>query len=649
MLPGKVAAIHHGGAVHENVVDAFRVPVRIREAEAEAEAEAHRRATARPAARAPVRVPIRAVRSLAALTLLLASGPVAAQLPPDASYRTVESTHLRVTFDAGDPRMEPLARHAAARGEVAWALLEAAVGRAPAGRVDVVLTDAVDYSNASATPVPTNRIVLHARPPVDDAALGYSADWIELAMVHELAHIFHLDRTGPLGAVIRAVFGRVPWTWPVFPAAAGPRWTTEGLAVLVESDATTRGRIHGSWHETVVRMAVLEEGLPPLDRVSFPWAVWPAGERPYIYGSLFLEFMRGRWGEHVLPALVEETASSSLPPELVLNGIGRRAAGVSFTAAWELWAEALTARYAALRDTLEARGLTTGERLTTHGRLALFPRHAPDGSRLAYVADDGRSTPRTRVIDARTGAELGAARRHGSAALAWLPDGDLLTSQLEFADPYRITADLWRVAPDGGETRLTRQARLQDPDVAPDGRIVAVRNGGGSTHLAVGAPGAFQPLVAPEPAVHWAHPRWSPDGRRVAAVRQRVGGAHELVVLSAAGEELLVVGGEGALLRTPAWSPDGAWLLFSSDRTGITNVYAVPSDRGAPLRQVTEVLGGAFHPDVAPDGRWLVYAAYHADGFHLVRMPFEPAAWRTPGPPALPLHRADPGAADPGA
>lgn len=563
----------------------------------------------------------------------LTPAPLAAQLPPDASWHTLESAHLRVTYPAADPRMEPLARHAVARGEVAWALLREAVGRAPPGRVDIVLTDAVDVSNATATPVPSNRIVLYARPPADDPALGYNADWIELGVVHELAHIFHLDRTGPLGQVVRTIFGRVPWTWPVFPGAASPRWVTEGLAVVVESDATGFGRLHGSWHEMVVRTAVLEGGLPPLDRVSFPWSVWPAGERPYIYGSLFLEFMRSRWGVGVIPALVERTADSALPPELALNRIAQGAAGVSFSRAWRLWGEDLLVRYGALRDSLEARGLTRGQPLTGHGRWALFPRHSPDGTALAYTADDGRSTPVTRLLDPATGAELAAERRHGQAAVAWLPDGGLLTSQLEYADPYRVYSDLWRVDPGRGQSRLTRHERLQDPDVAPDGRLVAVRNGGGTTRLEIGTPGMLRPLTAADPSVHWAHPRWSPDGGRVAAVRWRTGGSHELVVLTAAGEETLVVEGEGALLRTPAWSPDGAWLLFTSDRTGITNVYVVPAATGAPLRQVTEVLGGAYHPDVAPDGQWLVFADYRADGFHLVRMPFAPAAWRTPGAP----------------
>ena len=572
---------------------------------------------------------------LAAASLSHASA--AGQLPPDAPWRTVESPHLRITYPGHDPRLEPVARHAAARGEVAWALLLDAIGEAPTGKVDVVLTDAVDYTNGSATVYPTNRIVVHARPPAGDPALGYNADWIEFVMVHELAHVFHLDRTGPLGEVIRSVFGRLPYTWPVFPAAGSPRWATEGLAVVAESDATGYGRLHGSWHETVVRTAVLEGGLPPLDRVTSGWAGWPAGETPYIYGSLFLEFMRERWGERVLPALVDESAAAVLPPELLLDRVARSAAGVSFSAAWRAWGRELTARYDTLRAALEARGLTRGERLTEHGRWALFPRFSPDGQLLAYLADDGSSATRLRVIDGVSGQEVWAARRNGQAAAAWLPDGGLLTSQLEFSDPYHILADLWRLE---GETarRLTRGSRVQDPDVAPDGTIVAVRNGGGGNALVTGVPGALEPLVAPDPALTWALPRWSPTGEMLAVVRWRAGGRHDLVVLDRAGRERLVVNGEGAFLQAPAWSPDGAWILFTSDRTGIQNVYAVAAD-GGPLRQVTEVLGGAFHPDVSPDGRWLVYAGYHADGFHLERLPFAPAAWRAPGLPGLPVRR----------
>jgi hypothetical protein len=103
-----------------------------------------------------------------------------------------------------------------------------------------------------------------------------------------------------------------------------------------------------------------------------------------------------------------------------------------------------------------------------------------------------------------------------------------------------------------------------------------------------------------------------------------------------------------AMDMAPVWSPDGRYVVFSSDRSGIPNLYAADLDDPARpvLRQVTNMLTGAQFPEVSPDGRWLFFSAYHADGWSIERMPFDPSAWRAPSPlrldPALPAAEARP-------
>src|SRR5919106_2264753 len=61
---------------------------------------------------------------------------IAAQIPPGGSWRTIESQHFRVTFQAA---LEGLAPHAAQRAEVAHARLRETLTRAPGGKIDIVL------------------------------------------------------------------------------------------------------------------------------------------------------------------------------------------------------------------------------------------------------------------------------------------------------------------------------------------------------------------------------------------------------------------------------------------------------------------------------------------------------------------------------
>ncbi|MGH7506793.1 MAG: hypothetical protein ACRELX_14140, partial [Longimicrobiales bacterium] len=337
----------------------------------------------------------------------------------------------------------------------------------------------------------------------------------------------------------------------------------------------------------------------------------------YIYGSLFLDYIAETYGDEALGEIVDRTASAWLPPSLFWDRVAKRTFGASFDDAYADWRRALETRVTALADSLRAEGLTESERVTDHQWYALYPRMSPDGSRLAYAAQDGRDVTATRVLDVATGERLWNVRRNGLGGLAWLPDGSgLVVSQLEYTSTYRIRQDLVLVTP-GGTERITRDARLQDPDVAGDGlRIVAVENDAGTNRLVIvdRTTGEVRPLTEFAPDVHWASPRWSPDGARVAVSRFTRGGEYDVVVLDTAGVILARLTADHAIDTHATWSPDGRWILFSSDRSGIPNLYAaeVAVTEGGPsvaapvtLRQVTNVLTGAFHPDVSPDGRWI--------------------------------------------
>ena len=190
----------------------------------------------------------------AVIVCLLAAAPAPAQVPPDEAWRTVDTEHFRITFPE---HLEELGRRAGDLAERAYRELTAQFREGPTGPIDIVLTDHADVSNGFATMWPSNRIVLYARPPADHLALAYFDDWLELLITHELAHVFHLDYGGTLGTVFRALFGRAPTPFN-FPGVVVPGWVIEGLATWYESALTGAGRVHGTFHEMVLRTAMLE-------------------------------------------------------------------------------------------------------------------------------------------------------------------------------------------------------------------------------------------------------------------------------------------------------------------------------------------------------------------------------------------------------
>ena len=212
-----------------------------------------------------------------------------------------------------------------------------------------------------------------------------------------------------------------------------------------------------------------------------------------------------------------------------------------------------------------------------------------------------------------------------------------------------MVGDLWLADLDGATRRLTRGARLDHPSVTPDGReAVAIRVDPGTTTLVAVelATGEVRELVPSDPDVHWAFPAVSPDGRWIAAARWTPGAYFDVVVLDRLDGSVVEVTRDRALDTAPAWSPDGRWLVWSSDRSGIPNVLAVPFDRDAglagPVAQVTSLLTGGHVPSISPDGRWLYLSVYHADGWDVERLPFEPGGFFDPIPLAPRFQAARP-------
>ncbi len=567
---------------------------------------------------------IKIVLTIIALCTATAS---AQRIAPDESWRTLETEHFRVTFPA---HLEDLGRRAAERAEWAHAQLSEQFIDAPRGKIDLAITDHIDVSNASATPWPSNRIIIYARPPTDSFGLAYYNDWLEYAIAHELTHIFHIDRPGRYNWLYKP-FGRLP----VFPAITTPLWNIEGIATWYESALTGTGRVQGTFHKMVLRTAALEGRFESIGQASGYSPQWPGGTRWYAYGSLFFDHLIQKYGRDQMIAFVKAIEKQWIPYRL--NAAGRSTFGTTLTSEWKAWADTQRAVAAKLDTHLAKFGaITEPQALTRGARYALDPKVSPDGETLYYIRSDGRSDPKLVSAKSDGSGESTITLINGST-FAFAPDGDIIFAEFDFAGPHRIFSDLYRVTPGGDAQRITTRARLTAPSVSPAGWAVAVAEGGGTNELArVNLnSGAIETLVTPNPDIHWAHPAISPDGRWIAATRW-TRGHHDIIILDARGNLIREVTHDRALNFAPSWSANGQWLVWASDRSGIPNILAAKVDNGQVARPVmlTNLRTGAAYPSVDPSGRWLYFSGYHVDGWEIERIPFNPTA-------APPAPRAD--------
>ena len=558
------------------------------------------------------------------LVLLIAgTDRLAAQVAPNADWRTIQTEHFWVTFEAN---LEPTGRRVAGLAEQAWDRLTPFFEDVFEGRIELLVTDQVDISNGYARVAPLREIVIYARPPIDGFALSSSDDWLELVITHELVHVLHLDRAGPLGRLLRDLLGSVPSNWPMYPGFAVPTWVIEGLATRWETRITGDGRVAGSEFGMILRTAALAGRLETIDAASGSSPAWPAGQRPYVYGALFLEHMAVQYGEDHLIDFIDAVADQWIPWRL--NSAARDAFGVSFSDAWAEWRDGLIAE---AQEVAAASEPVPGTPITSGARYAVYP-VARDGS-IAWAESSGHDDPRIQVR--RSDGSDWSTRTNGLAHFDLLPGGDLLVAQPEYQDLYRARTDLWVLSPDGGSRQLTQGQRLDQPSVSPDGTWAAAVLYEPATTRLVRVDlqdGSIRALTDADPAAPIGFPAVSPDGRYIVASVWRVGGTDLVVFDAQTGARFGVVLSDGARNLRPRWLESAA-LVYSSDRTGISQLYrleigATGSGSSSALRPagdpvaLTGIATGARFPTSTSAGR-LLYSVYHADGWDLVEAPLE--------------------------
>lgn len=548
------------------------------------------------------------VLSFGSATLAAAAPRADGQIAPNAHWRTLRTPHFYVHFT---PAEEKAARRAAVDAEQAYAALALRL-HPPRGPIDLVVADNVDFSNGSTTPYPTNRILVYARPGLDVVSLRYYDDWLQLVITHELTHVFHLDRTRGWWRLAQHVFGRAPF---LFPNQYGPAWITEGLAVFYESDITGSGRVDGTYERMLLTAGSLDGGPVMFDRWNLATTRFPGGDLPYGYGALFFEDLSHARGPAGMRAYVESASGKWFPWQW--NGAAHDAFGISFSDAWRAWRDSL-----GRRAPKPAMPTPDWRDLTHAGAEALYPRWLGD-SAILYTRADWRSSPAADQVDT-AGATRRLGRRNGNDANSPAPDGSIVYSQLEYTDPYHIRSDLYRQV-NGHEIRLTHGARLAQPDVRKDGVILAVRFLPATTQLVRVSPDGrtIIPVTRASLDTEWAEPRWSPDGRHIAATRWTRGGFADVVILDSLGHVTRAITHDRAIDGTPAWTPDGRAVVFTSDRTGVTQLYVAALRGDTVPRRFTNSPIGVYYPSVSPNGKEIAAARYADDGWYIGITPFD--------------------------
>jgi hypothetical protein len=138
---------------------------------------------------------------------------------------------------------------------------------------------------------------------------------------------------------------------------------------------------------------------------------------------------------------------------------------------------------------------------------------------------------------------------------------------------------------------------------------------------------AQEPEVAAPPATAegepfvCALPRWSPDGKRIAFLRDAGRwDRQEVWTVNAEGTGLARVAAQLVQATDPSWAPDGQTIAISgrATRDGERQIWIADPRDAAKARQLTRTPGAKCFPCFAPDGQRIIYVS--ASGVGIVRL-----------------------------
>jgi Tol biopolymer transport system component len=225
----------------------------------------------------------------------------------------------------------------------------------------------------------------------------------------------------------------------------------------------------------------------------------------------------------------------------------------------------------------------------------------------AQVADSVASSPASSYFGVFSVSETGM--------LAYRTGGSVTRRRLAWFD---------RSGKEVGTLGAPDENVLQDPELSPDGRRVAVvRTVQGNEDLwlidgARGVPSRFTFDPAQD-----GHPIWSPDGSRIVFSSNRMGtfDLYQKASSGAGSDELLL---ESSIVKFPQdWSPDGRFLLYlqQDPKTGL-GLWILPLfGERKPFPFVYTIFwkgNGQF----SPDGRWVAYQSNESGRYEVYVQPF---------------------------
>jgi hypothetical protein len=563
---------------------------------------------------------------LISVELLLAQESITQETnPPSLKWYQINTPNFKVLYPKG---FEVQAQRMANTLEQIRTPEAASMGVKPK-KISIILQNQSSISNAFVTLAP-RRSEFYTMPTQNYNFVGNN-DWLTMLASHEYRHIAQFQRsiTG-FNRAVYGIFGQQASAGMAF--AAAPQWFWEGDAVATETAFTHSGRGRIPNFDLVFRTNLLE-GRTFNYHKQYLRSYKNNIPNHYVLGYHLVSYLRKKTGDpDIWEKIVKRSWSLPFIPFAFSNAI-KKETGLYVKDLYNEMAGSLTTQWRREQEGLPFTSFVPVTKRSTEVYTDyLYPQVLVDGSVAVQKSGIGDIE---QLVVLRDGAER---RKY--------VQGQMNATGMMSASNERVVWNEYRYDPrwlvrtysivkgydfgSGMATIVSTNSRYASAALSPDGSKVATIESGTDyqTRLVIleyVSGNVLKEITNPNNDFI-SMPRWSDDGKFIVALKSNKAGKTISRFDVEAGTSVDLLPASDENMGYPV--PFRQYIFYNSPYSGIDNIYALDTNSGKRF-QVTCSRYASYNPAITRDGTMLYYNEQTRNGMDVVKIPLDPASWRS--------------------
>ncbi|MCB5230247.1 MAG: hypothetical protein WCX83_03230 [Candidatus Cloacimonas sp.] len=436
---------------------------------------------------------------------------------------------------------------------------------------------------------------------------------LEETLIHELTHAYvnGIESDFKAGRLFN------------IPSISLPFWFSEGLPEYLSIGG------EDNYNNMFVMDIIFNHYLQPLERIG--------GYYAYRMGESFLTYLGETYGKEKVLSFFYSLKSTT-----TLDSATKREFDLEFEELELRWHNYLSRKYTPhlLENNVP---YEVFEQLTNHKKdgstMNIAPRFSPDGLTYLYFSDQGQRMSIWRGDSMNLGVNKRIIKGESSGKfeqfhfqrnnISWFPDSKLFA----FVAKTKSGDIIYIADSENGNIYRTIEMfdfeAVYEIDVSPDGERIVFSGQKGMQNNIYLLDLHDESVKAITNSFYYDNqPVWSPNGKRIAFVSERVESAESQLnhIFNRLTKQIYLYDIELDLFYqvtfdsfdnySPTWNKGGDLLIFISERDKISNFHAIQIKDGRRA-VITNTLTGAFIGDLGDDDKSLIFSVFYNNGWDL--------------------------------